>query len=51
MNKTSLIVGISGIVGRNLADVLVAQKDWAVYGHCQVGARKKVAEVDNMLCS
>ena len=32
MNKTALIVGISGIVGRNLADVLVAQKDWAVYG-------------------
>jgi nucleoside-diphosphate-sugar epimerase len=32
MKKTALIVGASGIVGRNLADLLVAEKDWAVYG-------------------
>lgn len=32
MKNTALIVGISGIVGGNLADLLVAQKDWTVYG-------------------
>jgi nucleoside-diphosphate-sugar epimerase len=32
MKKTALIVGVSGIVGRNLADLLIAEKDWAVYG-------------------
>src|ERR1700742_1894352 len=32
MKKTALIVGVSGIVGRNLADLLVAEKDWKVYG-------------------
>jgi nucleoside-diphosphate-sugar epimerase len=32
MKKTALIVGVSGIVGRNLADLLVAEKDWRVYG-------------------
>jgi nucleoside-diphosphate-sugar epimerase len=32
MNKTALIVGVSGIVGRNLADLLIAEKDWTVYG-------------------
>jgi nucleoside-diphosphate-sugar epimerase len=30
--KTALIVGVSGIVGRNLADLLIAEKDWTVYG-------------------
>ena len=30
--KTALIVGVSGIVGRNLADHLLTQNDWTVYG-------------------
>jgi nucleoside-diphosphate-sugar epimerase len=30
--KTALIVGVSGIVGGNLAECLFAQGDWAVYG-------------------
>ncbi|WP_263410788.1 SDR family oxidoreductase [Terriglobus tenax] len=30
--QTALIVGVSGIVGGNLADLLVAQGDWTVYG-------------------
>jgi nucleoside-diphosphate-sugar epimerase len=32
MKKTALIVGVSGIVGRNLADLLIAENDWTVYG-------------------
>jgi nucleoside-diphosphate-sugar epimerase len=32
MKKTALIVGVSGIVGRNLADQLIVEKDWTVYG-------------------
>jgi nucleoside-diphosphate-sugar epimerase len=32
MKKTALIVGVSGIAGRNLADLLIAGKDWTVYG-------------------
>jgi nucleoside-diphosphate-sugar epimerase len=32
MGKTALIVGVSGIVGGNLADHLIAEKDWTVYG-------------------
>jgi GDP-D-mannose dehydratase len=32
MKKTALIVGVSGIVGRNLADLLIAEQDWIVYG-------------------
>lgn len=32
MKKTALIVGVTGIVGRNLADRLIAEKDWDVYG-------------------
>jgi nucleoside-diphosphate-sugar epimerase len=32
MSKSALIVGVSGIVGRNLADRLVAEQDWTVYG-------------------
>jgi len=30
--KTALIVGVSGIVGRNLADHLIAERDWTVNG-------------------
>jgi nucleoside-diphosphate-sugar epimerase len=32
MKKTALIAGVSGLVGRNLADLLIAEKDWTVYG-------------------
>ncbi len=32
MKKTALIVGVSGIVGRNLADLLIAERDWTAYG-------------------
>jgi nucleoside-diphosphate-sugar epimerase len=32
MNKTGLIIGVSGIVGGNLADYLLTQEDWTVYG-------------------
>jgi nucleoside-diphosphate-sugar epimerase len=32
MNKTALIVGVSGIVGRNLADLLIVEKDWQIHG-------------------
>ncbi len=32
MQKTALIVGVSGIVGRNLADLLITERDWTVYG-------------------
>jgi nucleoside-diphosphate-sugar epimerase len=32
MKKTALIVGVSGIVGRNLADLLITEQDWTVYG-------------------
>jgi nucleoside-diphosphate-sugar epimerase len=32
MKKTALIVGVSGIVGGNLADLLLTVGDWAVYG-------------------
>lgn len=32
MKKTALIVGVSGIVGRNLADLLISDKDWTIYG-------------------
>jgi hypothetical protein len=32
MKKTALIVGVSGIVGYNLAEHLVSQTDWTVYG-------------------
>lgn len=32
MRKTALIIGVSGIVGGNLAEHLVAAGDWTVYG-------------------
>jgi nucleoside-diphosphate-sugar epimerase len=32
MTKTALIVGVSGIVGGNLAELLLAQGDWTVHG-------------------
>ncbi len=32
MKKTAVVVGVSGIVGRNLADLLIAEQDWTVYG-------------------
>jgi nucleoside-diphosphate-sugar epimerase len=30
--KTALIVGVSGMVGGNLANLLIAEKDWKVHG-------------------
>jgi len=30
--KTALIAGVSGMVGGNLANLLVADKNWTVYG-------------------
>lgn len=30
--KTAIVVGVSGMVGGNLANLLVAKKDWTVYG-------------------
>ena len=32
MTKTALIVGVSGIVGGSLADCLIAEGDWTIYG-------------------
>jgi nucleoside-diphosphate-sugar epimerase len=32
MKKTALIVGVSGIVGGNLAELLAAETDWTIYG-------------------
>jgi nucleoside-diphosphate-sugar epimerase len=32
MKKIALIVGVSGIVGRNLADLLITEADWTIYG-------------------
>ncbi len=32
MQKTALVVGVSGVVGGNLAEVLVGEGDWTVYG-------------------
>lgn len=46
MNNTALIVGVSGIVGRNLADLLIAQKNWTVYGMArQPGQREGIIPV------
>jgi dTDP-4-dehydrorhamnose reductase len=46
MKKTALIVGVSGIVGRNLADLLIAEKDWTVYGMARrPGEREGVVSV------
>jgi len=40
MEKTALIVGVSGIVGRNLADLLIAETDWKVYGMARRPGRR-----------
>jgi nucleoside-diphosphate-sugar epimerase len=32
MKMTALIAGVSGIVGGNLADLMLAESDWTVYG-------------------
>lgn len=46
MQETALIVGVSGIVGRNLADLLIAEKDWTVYGVARrPGQRKGVIPI------
>src|ERR1700733_13594012 len=44
--KTGLIVGVSGIVGRSLADLLIAEKDWAVYGMARrPGQRDRISPI------
>ncbi len=46
MEKTALVVGVSGIVGRNLADLLVAEQGWTVYGIArQPGQREGIIPV------
>lgn len=32
MKQTALIVGVSGMAGRNLADQLISEQKWAIYG-------------------
>ena len=45
--KTALIVGVSGMVGGNLANLLIAQKDWSVYGMARrPGARDGVRPIE-----
>jgi nucleoside-diphosphate-sugar epimerase len=44
--KSALIVGVSGIVGRNLADLLIADSDWQVYGLARrPGERKGIVSI------
>jgi nucleoside-diphosphate-sugar epimerase len=46
VKETALIVGVSGIVGRNLADLLIVEKDWTVYGVARrPGQRKGVIPI------
>jgi nucleoside-diphosphate-sugar epimerase len=41
MKKTALIVGVSGIVGGNLADLLTSLEDWQVYGLARRPGRRE----------
>ncbi len=34
MRKRALITGITGVVGSHLADFLLANTDWEIYGMC-----------------
>jgi GDP-D-mannose dehydratase len=44
--KSALIVGVSGIVGRNLADLLIAENDWQIYGMARrPGERKGIVPI------
>jgi nucleoside-diphosphate-sugar epimerase len=46
MKKTALIVGVSGIVGGNMADLLVGEGDWTVYGMARrPGQREGVSPI------
>ena len=46
VEKSALIVGVSGIVGRNLADLLIAEGDWQVYGMARrPGERKGITSI------
>jgi nucleoside-diphosphate-sugar epimerase len=46
MTKTALIVGVSGIVGGNLADCLIAEGDWTIYGVARrPGARTGITPI------
>ena len=42
--KSALIIGVTGIVGRTLADLLVAEKDWTVHG-----VARKPGERENII--
>jgi nucleoside-diphosphate-sugar epimerase len=48
--NTALIVGVTGIVGRNLAELLGAQSDWNVIGLArrplEVAGVKRLIEAD-----
>ena len=35
MNKKALITGITGMVGSHLADFLLKETDWDIYGVCR----------------
>jgi len=35
MSKSCLITGITGMVGSHLADYLISQTDWEIYGFCR----------------
>ncbi|MFA6724834.1 MAG: GDP-mannose 4,6-dehydratase, partial [Lentisphaeria bacterium] len=35
MKKRALITGVTGMVGSHLADFLLAQTDWDVFGMCR----------------
>jgi len=41
VKNTALIVGVSGIVGGNLADRLIAEEDWTVYGMARRPGRRE----------
>jgi nucleoside-diphosphate-sugar epimerase len=41
MKNTALIVGVSGIVGGNLAGLLTSQQDWQVYGLARTPGKRE----------
>ena len=46
LDKTALIVGVTGIVGGNLADLLISEGSWTVYGMARrPGQRKGVVSL------
>ena len=47
MNKRALITGITGMVGSHLADFLVENTDWDIYGMCRW--RSPLDNVDHLI--